>query len=401
MRIERGQHRSRPRCWEAAALAAALGALGLAGCGHNSGVHADAPPPAYTATTTAAAAEVHPSLFRVPANQLPHLQIVTVEPTTLVRSLQLPGTVEYNQFHTTPVLSPVGGPVTRILAVPGQHVDAGEPLLYVRSPDYSQARATYLKAESAAQLAKLQARRDEDLYGHHAIAQQELQQAQAQYAQAQADLQNAAAALRVLGVQPDTAAGQPSPVLPVVAPIRGLVVSRTVAPGQLVQAGATVFTISDLRTVWVDVHVYQQQLAWIRKGERVKIETSAYPGRIFRGRIGYISPTLDPQTRTLKARIVTANPGTLLKNQMFVTAIVRAGVIPDAIAVPDAAVLRDSVNHPFVYVATAQPGAFARRLVSIGASQNGRTHILSGLRPGDRVVANGALFIQFASQLAE
>ncbi|MGH9505526.1 MAG: efflux RND transporter periplasmic adaptor subunit, partial [Terriglobales bacterium] len=318
-----------------------------------------------------------------------------------VRSLQLPGTVEYNQFHTTPVLSPVGGPVTRILAVPGQHVDAGEPLLYVRSPDYSQARATYLKAESAAQLAKLQARRDEDLYGHHAIAQQELQQAQAQYAQAQADLQNAAAALRVLGVQPDTAAGQPSPVLPVVAPIRGLVVSRTVAPGQLVQAGATVFTISDLRTVWVDVHVYQQQLAWIQKGEPVKIETSAYPGRMFRGRIGYISPTLDPQTRTLKARIVTANPGLLLKNQMFVTAIVRAGVIPDAIAIPDAAVLRDSVNHPFVYVATAQRGAFARRLVSIGASQNGRTHILSGLRPGDRVVANGALFIQFASQLAD
>lgn len=385
-----------------AAGLAALGllAFGLTGCGRKR-VNADAPPPAYTATTTAAAEEVHPSLFRVPLNQLPHLQIVTVAPVTLVRTLQLPGTVEYNQFRTTPVLSPVGGPVTRILAVPGQTVQAGQPLLYIRSPDYSQARAAYLKAQSAAQLAKVQERRDEDLYGHHAIAQQELQQAEAASAQAQADLENAAAALRVLGITPAQAAAEVSPVLPVDAPISGLIVARKVAPGELVQTGAQVFTISDLRTVWVDVHVYQQQLAEIAKGEPVAIKTSAYPGRVFRGRISYIGATLDPQTRTLQARIVTKNPGDLLKAQMFVTATVQAGVIRNAIAVPDAAVLRDSVNHPFVYVATARPGQFARRLVDIGASQDGRTHILDGLKPGDRVVANGALFVQFANQLQD
>lgn len=390
-----------PRGWPLAGLAAlSLLATGLVACGHQR-VSADASPPAYTATTTAAAEEVHPSLFRVPLNQLAHLQIVTVAPTTLERTLQLPGTVEYNQFRTTPVLSPVGGPVMRIFAVPGENVRAGQTLLLIRSPDYSQARAAYLKAQSAAHLAKMQERRDEDLFGHHAIAQQDLQQAEANSVQAQADLDNAQAALRVLGIPPATAAAQTSPVLPVTAPISGLIVARSVAPGQLVQAGTQVFTISDLHTVWVDVHVYQQQLAHIARGEAVEIKTSAYPGRVFRGRISYIGATLDPQTRTLRARIVTANPGELLKNQMYVTAIVQAGTIHNAIALPDSAVLRDSVNHPFVYVATSRPGQFARRLVDIGVSQDGRTHILDGLKPGDRVVGDGALFVQFANELQD
>ncbi|MGH9533228.1 MAG: efflux RND transporter periplasmic adaptor subunit [Terriglobales bacterium] len=395
------------RCGRPLALAAALAAgaavlapFVLAGCGHNT-AKADTPP-AYTATTTAAAAEVHPSLFNVPRNQWSHLQIVTVGPSRLVRTLQLPGTVEFNQFRTTPVLAPVGGPVTRILVVPGEAVRAGQPLLEIRSPDYSGARANYLSAQAAEQLAETNERRAQDLYEHHAIAQQDLEQAQATAAQAEAALQNAVAALRVLGVTDLARVGrQVSPILPVAAPIAGTVVARSVSPGELVAAGTQVFTISNTHTVWVQVHVYEQQLGMIAMGQPVAITTDAYPGKVFRGRISYLGATLDPQSRTLQARIVTANPGGLLKNQMFVTAQVRAGVIPNAIAVPDAAVLRDSVNHPFVYLATAQPGQFRRQLVDIGASQNGETQILAGLKAGERVLAQGAMFIQFASQLKD
>lgn len=385
-----------------AAVAAALAAgsaLLLAGCGHHARAAAA---PAFTATTTAAAADVHPSLFTVPRNQWGHLQVVTIAPTTITRTLQLPGTVEYNQFRTTPVLTPVGGPVGRILAVPGEWVRAGQPLLDVRSPDYSGARATYLKAKAAAQLAHENERRAQDLYEHHAIAQQMLEQAQSSQAQADAALQNAIAALHVLGVaDPARVAGHASPVLPVVAPIAGMVVARSVAPGQLVSAGSQVFTISDMGSVWVQVHVFERQLGVIALGQPVAITASAYPGRVFHGRISYIGATLDPKTRTVQARIVTTNPGARLKNQMFVTALVRAGVITHALTVPNAAILRDNVNHPFVYLATARRGQFRRQLVDIGPSQNGRTQILGGLKPGDRVLAQGAIFIQFASQLQD
>ena len=127
------------------------------------------------------------------------------------------------------------------------------------------------------------------------------------------------------------------------------------------------------------------------------ISTDTYP-RVFHGRISYVASALDPNTRTLQARIVTANPNKILKKDMYVTAMLQAGVIRDALTVPDAAVLRDTENMPFVY---AQSGAnqFARRLVKIGDSQAGRTQITDGLKEGDRVVGDGSLFLQFKNSL--
>jgi len=129
----------------------------------------------------------------------------------------------------------------------------------------------------------------------------------------------------------------------------------------------------------------------------VTVQTDAYPDA-FHGRISYISPGLDPNTRTSQARIVTDNPGEKLKNQMYVTATVTAGFVPKAITVPVAAVLRNSENEPFVYV---QVGAtqFGRRNVTIGETQDGKIEILSGLSPGEKVVADGSLFLQFQNSL--
>ncbi len=375
------------------ALAALLlSLLALAACADRT-TSANSPATSFSSPSSSSEAQ----LFTVPPDQASHLQIAPVEAVRLPRVLRLTGAVTYNQFETTPVISQVGGPVARILVAPGQVVRKGQPLLYVSSPDFAQLRTNYLKARDAFALAQKNGERARDLYAHHAIAQADLQQAESTVNQTQADLQAAEQALKVLGVQLDHLPIDPvSPEIPVLAPIGGEIVERLVAPGQVVQAGATqVFTISNMNTVWVLANVYERDLGYVHNGDPVEIQTDAYP-ETFHGRISYVAPAVDPTTRTLQVRIVTANPGGKLKKDMYVTAIVQAGAVENALAVPDSAVLRNSENQPFVYVEQGT-NQFAQRLVSLGDSQKGRTQILSGLRAGERVVADGSLFLQFAN----
>lgn len=370
-------------------------ALVLAGCS-SSGRESAEKMTSFTSANSGAEAE----LFTVPQGQMSHIQIVTVTPTPLTRTLRLSGQVAYNGFKTTPVITAVGGPVSRVLVFPGQHVRAGQPMLDVASPDYSQLRASYLKARDSYDLADKNYLRSRDLYAHHAIAQADLLQAQSTRNQAQADMSAAEQGLRILGITNlnSLADAQSSAQIPVRAPISGEVVDRECSPGQLIQAGATqCFTISDMSTVWVLVNVYQNQLAYVHKGDAVTVQTDAYPNP-FHGKISYLAPALDPNTRTLQARIVTQNPGDKLKNQMYVTATVVAGRIAKAITVPAASVLRNAENQPFVYVQTGAT-QFGRRMVEIGETQDGRIEILSGLSPGDKVVADGSLFLQFQNSL--
>ena len=339
-------------------------------------------------------------LFTIPQDQMSHVQVLTVHPTPLGRSLRLTGAVAYNSFHTTPVITQVSGPVSKVVVVPGQKVTQGEPMLYVASPDYSQLRTNYLKAKDAYALAQKAYARAQDLYQHHAIAEQGLEQAASAEVQAGGDLVAAQAALKVMGITDPDALVQapPSFEVPVKAPIGGLVVEQDVSVGQLIQPGSTqCFMISDISSVWVLVNVYQKDLPYVRVGDAVAIQTDSYPD-VFHGRISYVAASLDPTTRTLQARIDTPNPGDKLKKDMYVTAIVQAGSIPNAIALPDAAVLRDSENQPFVYAMTSS-SQFGRRTVTLGESLNGQTEITSGLKAGDQVIGNGSLFLQFANSL--
>ncbi len=317
-----------------------------------------------------------------------------------MRTLRLTGAVAYNAFKTTPVITQVGGPVSRILVVPGQHVAAGQPMLEVSSPDYSQLLDSYLKAADAFRLASKNYARAQDLYQHHAIAERDLEQAESDRNQAQADLNAADQGMRILGIKnpADLAKAPSSAQIPVLAPIGGEVVERLVSPGQVVQAGQTqAFTISDLSTVWVLANVYQADLAFVRSGDDVIVQTDAYPDS-FHGRISYVSPALDPNTRTLQARIVVDNPGEKLKRDMYCTVTVTAGSISNAIAVPDSSILRDDNNQPFVYVAVGA-NQFGRRDVETGQSENGKTQVLKGISVGEKVVGDGSLFLQFANSL--
>ncbi|HEY1731715.1 MAG TPA: efflux RND transporter periplasmic adaptor subunit [Terriglobales bacterium] len=364
-------------------------ALMLAGCKEPAPTSASHSNPSDTA-----------ELFTIPANQMAHVQVITVQPAKLTRTLRLTGAVTYNGFHTTPVITQVSGPINRIAVVPGQMVTRGEPMLYVASPDYSQLRSNFLKARDAYSLAQKSYARAKDLYEHHAFAEQNLEQAESAEVQAQGDLSSAEAALKVLGISdPDALlTAPPSFEASVKAPISGQVVEQNVAVGQLLQPGATqCFVISDTSNVWVFVNIYQKDLPYVRVGDPVTIRTDSYPDT-FAGRISYIAAALDPSTRTLQARIDTNNPGQKLKKDMYVVASVNAGTIPDAIALPDAAVLRDTENQPFVYVQQGD-NQFGRRSVTIGESMRGQTQIISGLKAGDRVIGDGSLFLQFANSL--
>ena len=370
-------------------------AFALAGCG-GAGEQASK----MTSFSTTESAASNAELFTLPADQMSHIQIFTVAQAPVVRTLRLSGVVAYNAFLTTPVISQVGGPVSRILVTPGQQVTQGQPMLYVTSPDYSILRSAFIKARQSFQLADRFYKRDQDLYAHKAIAEADLEQAESTRAQAEADLQSSEQAIRILGISnPDDLVNKPpSSEVALLAPLAGEVVERLCSPGQLLAAGGTqCFTLSKMSSVWVLVNIYQNDVRYVHVGDEVTINNEAYPGEV-RGKIQFIAPALDPTTRTLQARIEASNPGERLKKDMYVTAEVRAGVIPNALSVPDAAVLRDTENMPYVYVQSAS-NQFARRMVTLGESQGEKTQITAGLQTGDKIVGDGSLFLQFQNSL--
>ena len=389
----------RTRTRSQALFVIALGCLvSAAGCGSRPG-ESESKMTSYSAGEHAADTA---ELFTVPQEQMSHVQIATVEKSSLPRVLRLTGAVAYNGFKTMQVFTAVGGPVQEILVAPGEMVRAGQPLLVVSSPDFSVARSAYIKARSTFQLAEKNYQRSRDLYEHHAIAERDLQQAESDRAGAQADLQSTEDAMRVLGMKDPEGSVKNQTKLTsraaVIAPVSGEITERLVGPGQLLQANTTqCFTISDMSTVWILVNVYQNDLQYVHMGDDAAITTDAYPDT-FHGKISFLSPALDPNTRTLQARIVTPNLGLKLKKDMYVNATVQAGKINDALTVPDAAVLRDTENQPFVYALTGA-NQFSRQSVTVGDSHNGRTQITSGLKQGQRIAGDGSLFLQFKNSL--
>jgi membrane fusion protein, heavy metal efflux system len=392
------QSMQRRRTFFAIVASSAAMVATLSGCGSGPG-ESESKMTSFTSSETKADTA---ELFTVPKEQMAHLQVVAVEKGPLPRTLRLAGAVAYDAFATTPVFAAIGGPVHEILVAPGQFVQAGQPLLTVTSPDYSAARSAYIKARDAFALTEKLYTRAQDLFAHGAISLGDLQQAESNNTQAHADMESSADALRALGVRdPDALIKKIVPStaeIPVLAPVTGEIVERLVGPGQLLQSGATqCFTISNTNTVWVLVNVYQIDLPFVHLGDSVEVNTDSYP-ELFHGKISYIASALDPNTRTLQARIVTQNPGKKLKKDMYVTALVKAGTIPGAITVPDAAILRDTENQTFAYV-QVNANQFARRVVTVGETNQGRTQITGGLKEGEPVVGEGSLFLQFKNSI--
>ena len=232
-------------------------------------------------------------------------------------------------------------------------------------------RSAYIKARDAFQLADKFYKRAQDLLAHKAIAEADLEQAESNRAQARGRL----AIQRAGHSRPGDRQSRKYPdrssrrgIAACWRPWRARWWSGCARLGNCFRPAATqCFTLSDMNSVWVLVNVYQNDIANVHVGEDVTIENETYPG-VVHGKIQYVAPSLDPTTRTLQARIEASNPGERLKKDMYVTAEVRAGVVPNALLVPDAAVLRDADNMPYVYIQTGN-AQFARRMVSVGENR--------------------------------
>jgi len=351
--------------------------------------------------TPQAASEEKPDLFTVSAGQRAHLKVIPVERATWSTTIHTTGTVDWDADHTTQAITQVSGPITRILVDLGSNVKAGDPLLYASSPDVTNAISTYRKTRNREALAKRVLDRNQVLLDHGAIAGKDVESNQADYNDAVTDVQNSLQALKIFGItgeeieQADKQGVAISPELAVRSPISGVVVQKLVSPGQLIQAGSTVcFMISNVSTVWVQAHIFDRDLPAVRPGDPVEEANPAF-ARSFRGEVAYVGASMDPATRTTPVRIVTRNPEGLLKKDMFVDLSIRTGVRTNVLVVPVSAVLHDEQNEPIVYVET-EPGKFAKRLVQVNDQRDGMVEIRSGLKPVERVISDGSLFVQFA-----
>jgi len=337
---------------------------------------------------------------RLTKAQRAHIQLYTVVPVGYRQRVQAPGTVDYDNNQATAVLSPFTGPVSRILVALGQPVAKGQPLALVGSGDYATAIGTYRKAVATAANSRRLANADRDLAAHNGISAREAAQAQTDAASAEADRDAALQALLALGVDRATIskalAGNPTAgaVATIRAPVSGIVVDKQITPGQLLQAGSTTaFTVANLSQVWVMAQIAPSDLASVHLGDAAEINPGNGTG-LFHGTVQNIGASVDPNTRAVVARIVAPNPGDLLKKQMYVDVSIQSGRVSTGLLVPVSAVLRDDENLPFVYVALPD-GSFARRQVTLGYRDSQNYDVTSGLQSGDKVVANGAIFLQF------
>jgi cobalt-zinc-cadmium efflux system membrane fusion protein len=314
--------------------------------------------------------------------------------------------VAFNGDRSTQVISPVSGPVTRLLVQPGASVAKGIALATVSSPDFAAAIGDYRKAVANATNLQRIADQDVQLFKTDALSRRDLEQAQTDADAAVADRESALEQIRSLGIDPAAAAagstGAAAAIPGVIrAPISGTVVERLITPGQLLEAGSTpAFTIADLSTVWVMANVFEADLSAIHNGERVTVtgDVSATP---FDGTVDYVGALVDPTTRATSVRVLVRNRGDLLKRDMYVNVAIHADRQRTGILVPTDAVLRDDQNLPFVFVAAGMDGKthYARQRIVLGSRVGDQYEVNSGLQVGDRIVAQGALFLQFAESL--
>ncbi len=351
--------------------------------------------------SAAAVAAQKPSSFKVTDEQRAKLKIVTLAKENFAPLLEVTGTVAFNGDKSTQVVSPVSGPVSRILVTLGTEVTVGQPLALVASPDFAAAVATYRKAETSVKNTARILKLDEQLFAGDALARSDLDQARSDNASAEADREASLLALQALGIDAATINSirdgqRTTPVQgAIVATLPGTVVEQLITPGQLLAAGTTpAFTVADVSSMWIMASVYSADIPLMTKGIAVDIMTDASTKPIH-GVVDYVAPIVDPGTKATSVRIVAQNPGQVLKRDLFVRMVVHSRLERSGIVVPVSSVLRDDDNLPFVFVAAAD-GGFVRRRVTLGYRMNDRYEILTGLTAGEKVVSDGALFVQFA-----
>ncbi len=330
-------------------------------------------------------------------------QIITakVEQKTYTPTILTTGTVAFNGERSTQVIAAISGPVSKLLVDLGDSVKVGQALATVASPDFAANVAAYRKSETALRNAQRIESLDEKLFANDALARAELDQAKSELLAAEADRDAAIQQLAALGVDSTSIESirQGKPVSgaqsAIRAPIAGVIVERSITPGQLLQAGATpTFAVADLSSVWVQGSVFEGDAAAVFKGESVLVRIEGVADS-FPGRIDYVGAMVDPDSKAMAVRILVPNVRGRLKQNMLVYLEIRGARPRAAVVIPVSAVLRDDDNLPFVYL-DAGNNRFDRRRIALGGRTGGVYEVTSGLRAGESIVTQGALLLQEA-----
>jgi RND family efflux transporter MFP subunit len=314
-------------------------------------------------------------------------------------TLTVPATVTSNAYRDTRVNALVSGVVRQVTAELGSAVARGATLAVVVSTDLAEAQMKYLSTRATLAADHQKLARTDKLVTLGAASRQELEDVTAMHTGHATEVAAARQRLLLLGLSPRQveALSDASHIVSEVtvpAPADGVVIARSVNPGQVVGAGQELFVVTDLATVWVIGDLYEMDVATARVGSDATVGFPAAPSRRLRGRVAYIDPRVDPATRTAKVRVEVPNPSADLRLGMYVTLTFRTSSGERRLLVPRAAV-QSIGDRSVVYVAVDEgEGRFVERPVRLGQATGDSVQVLEGVKPGEKVVAGGSFFLR-------
>jgi cobalt-zinc-cadmium efflux system membrane fusion protein len=346
-------------------------------------------------TDTNTQVQADPNVIQVDATMMSQLKVTEVIYSELSDTLRVAGQIDFDEQSLTRIGASVTGRVTQIQAALGSVVDKGDVLATINSSELSSSQLAYLKARSEKELHRRNVDRAKTLFASDVISAAELQRRENEFEIASAETRAAQDQLRVLGVSPQAierlgATGAIDSGSSVMSTIRGVVVERKVATGQVVQPSDVMFVVADLQRVWAVAQVPEQQVAQVKVGQAVQIEVPALSHEKMLGKLIYVGQTVNPETRTVLVRTELDNKNGRLKPSMLTTMLIESAPAPRVVVPSSAVVRQDDVDHVFV---EQSDGKFRLTRVKLAAEQNNQRVVLEGIKPGMRVVSEGAFHL--------
>jgi membrane fusion protein, heavy metal efflux system len=309
------------------------------------------------------------------------------------------GSIDFDEEMAVQVFTPYQGRIIALFGSVGDDVKKGQTLFTIDSPDLLQAESTLIAAAGVLELTTRNLARLRELYKTLAVSQHDVEQAASDQQTAEGNLRAARDAVRIFGktdadIDHIIAARAADPRLIVPSPIDGRITARNAAPGLFVQPGnaPAPFTVADINTMWMLANVTEADSPAFRVGQEVQVKLTAFPGRVFDGKVTTIGASVDPNTRRVLARSEVKDPQHELRSGMFANFLISIGPPVRSPAVPLAGVVREGDGTQTVWV-TADRRRFTRRTVKIGEQRDGYRQILDGLQVGELVATEGAIFL--------
>jgi cobalt-zinc-cadmium efflux system membrane fusion protein len=324
--------------------------------------------------------------YVIPDSLVGTLRIDTVKISQLVNALTLTGKVGFNEDNVIPVFSMVSGNLQDIKVLLGDYVHAGQVLAVVKSSEMAGYGNDLINAESNLRIAETNLLKTKDMYKSGLASMTDSLNAEVGAQQAKSELSRVNRVLKING-------GNTQGDYVVRSPIEGFVVQKAATNNMAIRGdnSTSLFTISDLKNVWIQANVYESNISLIHLGDNVDITTLAYPGKIFKGKIDKVLNVLDPTSKVMKVRIVLANPDYSLKPDMYASITVTNKVNKQTLSVPSEAVIFDhSQNYVLIYNSKSDVKITPVQVLN---TVGDKTYIAVGVNEGDKVIASQAILI--------